>query len=64
MDTDRDGRISKGELVEAYNSYFFKALEEEQLEQVLAGIDSDHSGYIDYSEFLKAAFNRRKVVDE
>ena len=62
IDKDADGKISVQELAEEYS----KLLESEEAftlaEKIMKEVDSDNSGYIDYTEFLKGNLNSQKVL--
>lgn len=55
LDRNGDGRLSREELHTALE------LEFGQFHDVIAQLDTDHSGFIDYNEFLKAAVEKSKL---
>lgn len=52
MDKDGDGRLSKEELIEAYSKQMELGKATRLVERVMEAVDTDHSGQVDYSEFL------------
>jgi calcium-dependent protein kinase len=60
LDRNGDGKISKEELLQSFNG---KGIEIflENTEQIIKEVDSNNSGYIDYTEFLVAC-RRRQIV--
>mmetsp|Transcript_19958 Transcript_19958/g.20000 ORF Transcript_19958/g.20000 Transcript_19958/m.20000 type:complete len:140 (-) Transcript_19958:37-456(-) len=55
LDINGDGKISKEELLEAYSKSLGRSAAIDQVEQIMAKVDANNSGYIDYSEFIMAA---------
>lgn len=62
IDKNGDGRISVNELAEEYS----KILESDEAlveaEKIMKEVDSDNSGFIDYTEFLKVNLSSQKVL--
>jgi len=54
LDTNFDGKLSKEELL--------KVIPESQIDEVLKNVDLNNSGYIEYSEFIMAAFPRAELI--
>ncbi|CAE8609388.1 unnamed protein product [Polarella glacialis] len=61
LDKNGDGNISKHELTQGleYMSKSIPGFKPEDLEALSAGLDSDGSGSIDYTEFLAAAIDKQ-----
>ncbi|CAG9333134.1 unnamed protein product [Blepharisma stoltei] len=55
LDINGDGKISKDELLEAYSKTLGRSAAIHQVEQIMAKVDANNSGFIDYSEFMMAA---------
>ena len=57
MDANGDGRLSKQELLD----YFSKEMGEEEaraeVERIFSEVDTDNSGFVEYSEFIKASMD-------
>lgn len=51
FDTNGDGKISSDELMQAMKDGFAGEASEEEIKQLLADVDKDGSGAIDYEEF-------------
>ncbi|KAK1443235.1 serine/threonine-protein kinase [Babesia gibsoni] len=72
MDKNGDGQLDRAELIDGFSEYLrLKGTPsddidsinvEEQVDQILQGIDFDKNGYIDYSEFLTVAMDRRNLT--
>ena len=63
LDTNNDGCLSKAELLVVYNRVYEdhqKALEE--TDRVFRNIDMDGSGLIDYSEWVVATIDKKKLL--
>ena len=63
MDKNADGKLSREELIKGYSNLSDSAADiEEKVDQIMANVDVDHNGYIDYSEFVIALTNKRKLL--
>ena len=62
IDTDKDGRLSREELLTEYLKHFDAASAEEEVGRIMKAVDSDNSGFIDYSEFIKAAIDSKMLM--
>jgi calcium-dependent protein kinase len=62
IDTSKDGRIARAELIKGCERVFGYALPEEEIRKMMEAIDFDNSGYIDYSEFIIAAIDKNKLL--
>ena len=62
IDKDHDGKISYHELLDVY----MKSMGEEEakiiVDKVMKEVDSDRNGFIEYSEFLKANLDMKKIM--
>ena len=54
IDKNGDGRISRAELADQYRKTMDKAEASEVVERIMKEVDTNHSGDIDYTEFLAA----------
>ena len=62
LDSDAVGKISEAELRTHWRNIFNEELSEEEAHQIMIRIDTDRSGFIEYSEFLVAAMDRKKLL--
>jgi len=59
MDKDGDGQLSKEELIEAYSKQMESGQATRIVERVMEAVDTNHSGQVDYTEFLTAMADPR-----
>jgi len=64
FDINSDGKLSREELMKLYLQYTNESQAREEVGNILEEVDSDRSGYIDYSEFLRACMNHEKVISK
>lgn len=64
IDTNGDGKLSKEEILSGFDKYFGKHMSVEEVDQLFASVDSDNSGYIDYSEFVIATMNEKQLLTD
>ena len=62
IDKDGDGKLSIDELVEQYSHTMEIEEAKKEAERIMKEIDSDSNGFIDYSEFLRANLDIRKLL--
>jgi calcium-dependent protein kinase len=62
IDVDKNGVITKDELVKQLSVEMGKDLAEEKANKMLDLIDNDGSGEIDFTEFLKATFDEKALL--
>lgn len=63
LDKDGDGKISKEELIEAYLQFMSQAKAIKEVEAIMQSIDTNNSGFIDYTEFAAACLKREDIED-
>ena len=64
IDKDGDGKLSKSELMESLRLSLGNEEAEIEVERIMNQVDSDNSGFIDYTEFLKANLDMRQLFSE
>eukprot|EP00117_Sycon_ciliatum_P035672 scpid86078/ scgid26993/ Calcium-dependent protein kinase 4 len=62
VDKNGDGKLSKEEIYEGYEEYFGKHLDKEDIDKMFDSVDTDKSGFIDYSEFVVASMNEKTLL--
>ena len=62
FDKNGDGKLSMEEVKEGYLEHYGKVMSDEEVEQMFNAVDTDKSGFIDYSEFVIAAMNERQLT--
>ena len=65
LDTDKDGQLSQAELEKGMSEILtFFNIDEEELREMVEAIDTNKDGFIDYQEFVTAAYNRQEALCE
>ena len=64
IDKNGDGRLSREELVDAYQQIMPVEEAMSTVEAIMVNVDVNHSGYIDYSEFILACANYTKLLSK
>lgn len=62
MDINGDGVISKCELFEHLKQTMGEEEASNESERIIALVDTDNNGVIDYTEFLRATVEKRKMI--
>ena len=61
MDANGDGKLSKEELFSYYSKEMGDQQAEEEVLRIMNEVDTDNSGFVDYTEFLKAALDSKNM---
>ncbi len=62
FDKNGDGKLSQEEVKIGYLEHYGKIMSDEDIERMFRSVDSDNSGFIDYSEFVVAAMNEKQLT--
>lgn len=64
-DTNNDGHLDQEELSQNMSEIVsLFQMDEPDVVKIMQAADTDKNGYIDYSEFLTAAYDRQKLITE
>ena len=63
LDTNSDGKLSRDELIKGYR-LILGDMAEEEVDRILKIADQDDSGEIDYSEWVVATMDKRKLLSD
>jgi len=61
FDVNGDGRLSMDEVKKGYLDHYGKIVSDDEVEKMFKSVDSDNSGFIDYTEFVIAAMNEQEL---
>jgi calcium-dependent protein kinase len=64
IDKDGDGKLSRRELFESLRVSLSDDEAEMEVERIMNQVDSDNSGFIDYTEFLRANLDMKQFLSE
>ena len=64
LDLNCDGRLSKAEIKNACFKYYKFLMGEDEIEKIFDAVDTDQSGYIEYTEFVVACENLEEILQE
>ena len=62
FDKNGDGKLSMDEVKMGYIEHYGRVMSDEDVEKMFKMVDSDNSGFIDYSEFVVAAMNEKSLT--
>jgi calcium-dependent protein kinase len=63
LDLNGDGMLSKEEIQEGYSKHYGRLISDKEIDFMFNAVDTDHSGYIDYTEFVVAAMNEKLLLN-
>lgn len=63
LDTNSDGKLNREELIIGYRQ-ILGDMAEEEVDRILKPADSNRSGEIDYSEWVVATMDKRKLLTD
>ena len=61
MDVNKDGKLQYDELLTGYKQ-FYGDLAQDEVNRIFDLVDVDHSGEIEFSEFVTATVNRNALL--
>ena len=64
FDENKDGRLTKQEILKGFKKVKFLFCSSEDLENIMELIDVDKNGYIEYQEFISATISKEKILTE
>mmetsp|Transcript_27336 Transcript_27336/g.19740 ORF Transcript_27336/g.19740 Transcript_27336/m.19740 type:complete len:160 (-) Transcript_27336:120-599(-) len=64
FDKDGNGKLDMQEIKEGYFEHYGRVMTDEEVEAMFNAVDTDHSGFIDYSEFVVSAIAEKKLLTE
>jgi calcium-dependent protein kinase len=64
FDKDKDGRLTKEEIQKGLKSAQFSDFSEKDMQRLMNVVDMDCNGYIEYQEFIAAAYDKKKILTE
>ena len=59
FDKNGDGMLSFEEVKTGYREFYNQDLQNSEVKKIFDAVDTDNSGFIDYSEFLTATLRER-----
>jgi calcium-dependent protein kinase len=64
LDTDNSGTLSRQELIDGFTHLYHSEVDDidAEVDRIMAQVDTDRSGEIDYSEFVAATLNRNQLL--
>jgi len=62
LDKNGDGKLSKDEIKEGYVVHFGRLISDKEVDVMFDAVDTDQSGYIDYTEFVVASANEKALM--
>lgn len=64
LDKAGNGKLTENEINPYCKKIFGDSFSDSDIHQIMTRVDTDNSGYIDYSEFIAAAMDKKKLLSE
>ncbi len=64
LDLDQDGQLTPEELIIGYTAMMGEEEAKKEVDRIFKSIDVNNTGAIDFSEFLLATMNHKKILSE
>lgn len=62
LDQNGDGKLSKSEIKDGYINHFGRLISDKEVDAMFDAVDTDQSGYIEYTEFVVASANEKAMM--
>ena len=62
IDQNGDGKLSKDEIKSGYATHYGRHISDKEVDFMFDAVDTDNSGYIDYTEFVVASANEKALL--
>lgn len=64
LDTNKDGKLQYDELLSGYQEFYGVEYAKDEVDRIFELVDVDHSGEIDFSEFVTATVSREQMLQD